>query len=85
MSGPRPRMGGERLIDLKVNNPHLLCQHCGPSAGWGWELPESEMRWRGGGHLLPSPGNGYSVIGVCPYCKGSGIDPFLWYELGLEE
>lgn len=73
MSGPRPRMGGHRLVMLRISDPGSLCPDCDISPGWGHELTEEEKAWRGDPNALPPAGNGYDIQGPCRTCGGSGL------------
>ncbi len=80
MSGPRARMGQNRLFQMQLNSRGALCQLCIPSPGWGWEM---EDYW-GDPHddaKLPPPGNGFMPDGPCRWCDGKGIDLIPWSEL----
>jgi len=80
MSG-RPRMGGKlwqihgAVADVAND---ILCDYCGPSRGWGWEVPDEYMskNWCGENPVsLPPAGNGFPIKGLCQFCAGMGIVP----------
>ena len=86
MSGPQARMGSQKMIAIKLSKTgrKILCEHCEPVPGWGWETDRMERQWRRLG-LLPPQGNGFNVTGTCSYCLGTGFCPIPFTELIADE
>jgi hypothetical protein len=75
MSGPRPR---RKIIGVPKE---ALCHDCDLSPGWGWEQDPKEKAWRTEDGGLPPAGNGWTQVGLCKRCNGTGIPPCSGEEL----